>query len=234
MPTNEEYYERWENSAPVAVEEVSPEQIERAKNRKSDNNPWESFDKEIMGEFADPDLQAAIEEYASRVSDAAPTEQSNEELCRLRENNERAAQEYQWLTPDEYADAGARIGHVLGVATFIVKLQKAGVKCWYRRHPHNDKLTLIVMRPGHEPEVGCWVQFGYMPELSVMRFDDHGIPTNEKNRGWRTCLLQLILKSVITQKKAEEVFGKPPTTEAFHRYNHTLQQFRNQGNRLGK
>ena len=83
MPSNEEYFERWENSAPVAVEELSPEQIARAKNRKSDDNPWESFEDEIMGEFSDPDLQAAIEEYASRVSDAAPTAQSDEELCRL-------------------------------------------------------------------------------------------------------------------------------------------------------
>jgi hypothetical protein len=234
MPSNEEYFERWENSAPVAVEELSPEQIARAKNRKSDDNPWESFENEIMGEFADPDLQAAIEEYASRVSDAAPTAQSDEELCRLQENNERAAKDYQWVTPEEYADAGDRVGHVMGVATFITKLHKAGVKCWYRRHPHPDKLTLIVLRDGHEPEVGCWVQFGYMPELSVMRFDDHGIPTTEKNRGWRTCLLQLILKSVISQRDAEKAFGKAPTTETFHRYNSTLQQFRNQGNRLGK
>ena len=234
MPSNEEYFERWENSAPVAVEELSPEQVERAKNRKSDDNPWESFEDEIMGEFSDPDLQAAIEEYASRVSDAAPTAQSDEELCRLTENNERAAKDYQWVTPEEYANAKDRIGHVMGVATFIRTLQKAGVKCWYRRHPHPDKLTLIVLRTGHEPEVGCWVQFGYMPELSVMRFDDHGIPTTEKNRGWRTCLLQLILKSVISQADAEKAFGKTPTTETFHRYNSTLQQFRNQGNRLGK
>lgn len=234
MPSNEDYFQRWEESAPTAVEELSPEQIARAKNRKSDDNPWESFEDEIMGEFSDPDLQAAIEEYASRVSDAAPTAQSDEELCRLQENNERAARDYQWVTPEEYANAGDRIGRVMGVATFIRTLQKAGVKCWYRRHPHPDKLTLIVLRDGHEPEVGCWVQFGYMPELSVFNFDEHGIPLQERARGWRTCLLQIILKSVISEEKAVEIFGKPPTTQAFHRYNSTLQQWRNQGRRLAK
>ena len=64
-----------------------------------------------------------------------------------------------------------------------------------------------------------------MPELSIMRFDEHGVPTTEKNRGWRTALLQLILKSFINQKVADEVFGAPKTTEAFHRYNSTLQHF---------
>jgi hypothetical protein len=71
-----------------------------------------------------------------------------------------------------------------------------------------------------------------MPELSTFRFDEHGVPTTEKFRGWRTCTLQLILKGVISEKKANEVFGKPATTPAFHRYNATLQQFRNQGGRL--
>src|SRR5580692_10810795 len=130
MPSNEDYFQRWEESAPTAVEELSPEQIARAKNRKSDDNPCESFEDEIMGEFSDPDLQAAIEEYASRVSDAAPTAQSDEELCRLQENNERAAREYQWIKPEEYANEPDRVGKVLGIATFVRMLQKGGVQCW--------------------------------------------------------------------------------------------------------
>lgn len=65
----------------------------------------------------------------------------------------------------------------------------------------------------------------------MMRFDEHGVPLAEKYRGWRTPLLQLILKGVISQKKAEEAFGKPPTTPAFHRYNALLQSYRNNGNR---
>jgi hypothetical protein len=91
----------------------------------------------------------------------------------------------------------------------------------------------MIQRKNHEPEVGCWVQLGFAPELSIMDFDEHGIPLAEKFRGWRTCLLQLILKSAITEAKADEVFGKPKTTEAFHRYNATLQSFRNAGGRLG-
>ena len=65
-----------------------------------------------------------------------------------------------------------------------------------------------------------------------MNFDDHGVPLDEAFRGWRTGLLQLILKSVITEKQAIEIFGRPKATRSFHRYNALLQNFRNAGSRL--
>ena len=234
MPTNDDYFQRWEESAPELVDSWTPEQKEAARNKPTKQQDVDTYDKEMMGEFNDAALTAAIEEYAQRVSDAAPTAQTDEELCRLQEQNEHAAKEYQWLDPSEYKHEGDRVGKILGVAMFVRTLQKHGVQCWLRRHPHPDKLTLVVLRHGQNPEVGCWIPYGFMPELSVMRFDDHGIPTAEKFRGWRTCTLQLILKGVITEKQCEAMFGKVPTTPAFHRYNRTLQSFRNQGGMLAK
>jgi hypothetical protein len=119
-------------------------------------------------------------------------------------------------------------------STFINKLRQAGVKCWYGEHPQAQKMTLLVSNHnGTQPhEVACWVQTGFMPELSIMRFDDHGVPLDERRRGWRTCLLQLILKGTITERKANEVFGSPKLTEAFGRYNRTLQTFRNMSGSL--
>jgi hypothetical protein len=233
MPTNQEYFERWEQSAPTPVAgTLTPEEI--AKHQGTRLRPeggwWESYGKELGTD--DPALLEAIAEYAGRVSDAKPSNESLETLAERKEFNDKTAQEYQFVTPDEYADAGARIGQVRHSSTFILALQRAGVNCWYRNHPQPGKITLVVQREDLPAEVGCWVQIGFMPELSTFRFDEHGVPTTEKYRGWRTCLLQLILKGVITEKKADEVFGKPATTEAFHRYNATLQQFRNQGGRL--
>lgn len=235
MPTNEEYLELWEQSAPELVDSWTPEQKAAALAKPLQEAPWDTYDKEMAGEYNDAALNAAIEEYSQRVSDAAPTAQTEDELLRLQENNERSAKEYQWLTPAEYADAGDRIGKVKGVATFIRQLQKGGLQCWYRNHPHKDKLTLIAIHPEtKDAQVACWVAFGYMPELSVMRFNDHGIPTTEKYRGWRTGVLQMILKGFITEQKAVDIFGKVPTTKAFDRYNLTLQSFRNQGRKLVK
>lgn len=232
MPTNEEYFERWEQAAPTPVAlEYTEEEIKKMQGtRLSAEHPAFSYDKEFDND--DPALLAAMAEYATRVSDAEGSGQTKEELARLKEGNAATAKEYQWLTPEEYANAGERIGHVMHHVTFLNKLREAGVKCWYRAHPQPGKVTLIVQRGDLPAEVGCWCQQGFAPELSIMRFDEYGVPLDEKYRGWRTPLLQLILKGVISQKKAEEVFGKTPITPAFHRYNATLRAFRNNDNRL--
>lgn len=230
--TNEEYLELWEQSAPEAVDsKMTPEQITQAQGtRLNEKAPWETYGEELAAE--DPAMLEAIAEYASRVSDAAPSNQTQEELARFKEMNDATNEQYRWVRPEEYKNEGARVGTIKHAASFIVALRAAGVKCWYRQHPQAGKLTLVIQVGDMPAEVGCWVQAGYMPELTIMRFDDNGIPTTEKYRGWRTALLQLILKGVITEKQAEETFGKTPTTPAFHRYNSTLQRFRNAGSRL--
>lgn len=233
MPTNEEYLERWEQAAPRPVDtNPTEEEIKRMQGtRLSKAAPWETYDSEFEND--DPALLAAMAEYASRgPSEAEASSQTKDELARVKEAAAEQVKEYQWLTPEEYKREGDRIGRIMHNVVFLNLLRKAGVKCWYRAHPQPGKITLIVQRGELPAEVGCWCQLGFAPELSIMRFDEHGIPTTEKYRGWRTCLLQLILKSVISQKKAEEVFGVPPLTPAFHRYNATLQQFRNNDSRL--
>ena len=232
MTTNAEYFERWENSAPTPVNTMTEEEIKKAQGTRNNTAaPWETYD----AEFADtesPEMLAAMADYASHVSDAEATNQTKEELARLKEGANDQAREYQWVTPEEYASEGDRIGRIMHNVVFINLLRKAGVKCWYRDHPQAGKITLIVQRRDLPAEVGCWCQAGFAPELSIMRFDSHGVPLAEKYRGWRTSLLQLILKGVISQKDAEKAFGKTPVTPAFHRYNATLQSFRNNDSTL--
>lgn len=232
--SNDEYMERWENAAPTAIHtELTPEEIAKSQGtRTKDANPWETYDADF--DINDPVLLEAISEYEQRVSDAEASSQTQEELARVRQSSNEAAKEYQWVTPEEYANEGDRIGRIMHSDVFIEKLREAGVKCWYRQHPQPRKVTLVVQLGNLAPQVGCWCQLGFAPELSVMNFDAHGVPLAEKYRGWRTSLLQLILHGVITQQKAEEVFGKPPVTPAFHRYNATLQRFRNAGSKLAK
>jgi hypothetical protein len=222
--SNEEYLQRWEDAAPKAVD--SGEILKARRSTKS-------YDEELTPVETDPAMIEAMAEYASRISDAEASSETKDELARLKQGADEQAKEYQWLTPEEYKNEGDRVGRIMHSIVFLHKLKKSGATCWYRTHPQPGKVTLIVqMKPGADPEVGCWCQLGFSPELSIMRFDDHGVPLAEKYRGWRTCLLQLILKGAISEKKANEVFGKPSTTPAFHRYNATLQHFRNQGSRL--
>lgn len=201
--------------------------------RKSERAPWETYDEQIMSDpDITPELQRQIDAYSQRYHDGQSSSESKEELAWRKEENAHTAKEYQWVSPEEYKDEGARIGTILHSSTFISRLQSVGVRCWYAAHPQPRKVTLIYTKDGMAAEVGCWAQSGFMPELSVMDFDDHGVPTTEKFRGWRTPLLQLILKHVITEQQADTLFGPPKTSPAFHRYNQTLQSFRNVGGRI--
>lgn len=233
MSTNEEYLERWENSGPEAVKtQMTPEEIARSQGtRASSKNPWETYGAELDNDS--PEMLVAIEEYAKNISDAEGSSETKEELARLREHNSNTAREYQFVEPDEYNNVEERKGRVLHASSFIRKLQEAGIHCWYRQHPQPGKITLMVQRKNRPPEVGAWCQNGFTTELSIMRFDEQGVPTTERFRGWRTPLLQLILKGIITEEKANQVFGNPKTTPAFHRYNQTLQSYRNVGSSLG-
>lgn len=202
---------------------------------QSSRAPWETYAAEMDTRMS-PQLAAAVSEYAERqYDDTMSSNQAKEELHRQREINDEIAKEYQWLQPEEYTDLVPRIGTVMTHEKFITSLRKAGIVCFYTQHPHIDKAVLLVDRQRFYVgplEVACWVQQGQMPELSIMNFDEHGAPLAERRRGWRTCLLQMILKGLISEEKANKVFGEPKTIRAFHRYNSTLQSFRNVGNRL--
>jgi len=192
----------------------------------TDTAPWMSWDDE-MDDGMSAELAAEVEEYArNRYEEDQSSSETKELLAMMKENNDDNAEEYQWLKKADYANEEERTGRVMHSSEFITKLRKAGVNCYYKQHLHPDKAILIFTR-GQVEEVGCWVQQGNMPELSVMRFDEHDVPTNEKRRGWRTCLLQLILKSVLTEKAAIKYFGQPKLTAAYARYNAQIQAFRN-------
>jgi hypothetical protein len=207
--------------------DLSPQEIQKLQGtRNSDTPPWMSYAAEFE-EKLDPKLEAEIEAYSQRRHEKSSS-QNEEELCRQKEINAELAKQYQWLDPSDYANEEEPIGRVMHSSTFINLLRKAGVECWYRDHPQPGKVTLVVKRTGpYTPEVGCWVQQGFTSELSLMYFDEHGIPTTERRRGWRTCLLQLILKEMVAEDTVHEVFGKPGNTEAWGRYNSLLYEFRN-------
>lgn len=200
--------------------------------RNSEKAPWETYQTEMdYDPDMTPELSAAVDEYAQNYHDST-SHQNEEELARWKEMSDDAARDYQWLSPEEYRDHGARMGRIRHSSHIIKLLRQAGVKCWYRDHPQKGKVTLVVKRRGLDPEVGCWVQSGWSPELSIMSFDEHGVPLAERLRGWRTVLLQLIMKGILTERRANEFFGKPKVTGQFHRYCSTLQNFRNAGGSL--
>jgi hypothetical protein len=191
--------------------------------------PWETYSEELEVKMT-PELAADVADYATRYHDTS-SNQNKEELARWQEQNYDAMGEYRWCSETEYADIEARIGRIMHSSELINRLRKIGVNCWYRAHPQADKITLLVQRGQGTvpPEVGAWVQNGYMPELTVMGFDPHGVPVAERYRGWRTVCLQLILKGIVTEEKVNKEFGQPRLTKAYDRYNMILHGWRNRG-----
>jgi hypothetical protein len=195
--------------------------------RLSELPPWMTY-AASLDEKLDPRLEEAVKRYSENRHDDS-SNQNKEELHRQKELTSEMVKQYQWLTPDEYKDEEVRKGKPMHSEEFIKKLrEELHVKCWYIEHPQPQKLTLLISdRDGiTKPEVACWVQYGWMPEYSIMRFDDHGVPLDEKFRGWRTPLLQLILKGVLGENDVDRVFGKA-SGPASERYLRTLWGVRN-------
>jgi len=214
--------------------QLNPDQIQKLQGtRLKEEHPAYLYAAEMDADPGmTPELAKEVEEYSKRRHDVKPSNQAQEVLQELQEANQSSAKEHQWLKPEEYKDEVERKGRIMHSSEFISRLRKADIRCWYTGHLLPKRLTLKVQREGLDPEVGCWVQSGFMPELSIMRFNEQGVPLDEKFRGWRTCLLQLILKGIIKEEDAKRFFGKPKVTPAFARYNATLQAFRNNGKSL--
>lgn len=186
---------------------------------------WETYADEIIGKDS-AEMEAAVAAYAKNRH-ASSSAQNQEELARWKEGNAEIAKQYQWVKPEEYADLGPRAGKILTYDEFITILRtKCKLTCFYREMGHDQKLALWVQKDAMTlPEVACWVQRPFMIEYEVMRFDDKGVPLDSRYRGWRTCLLQMILKKMLTEQQVNRAFG-PATGPASPRYNQTLQSIR--------
>ena len=191
--------------------------------RLSSKAPWETWETEMGDSKLSPILEEQIKRYQERVHERNRV--AEEELARQRELSNEVAKAYQFVKPEEYEDLLPRVGRIMHSTIFLQKLKECGLNCWYAEHPQSQKLKLVVQR-GNEEIMACWVQAGYMIEYSWMNFDEHNAPLDERRRGWRTCLMQILLKELLTEEKIIKAFGyaQGPASE---RYNSLLYEIRN-------
>ena len=184
--------------------------------------PWETYDAEMdpMRGCSDH-LREAVAEYSLRRH-AKTSTQNLEELCRQKEMSTAMVKAYRFEHQDDLASEGPeRVGKIMNILEFWDKL-KTIIPCYISSTVRGGMAGLAVLKPHEEldPETGnkvkkdwhyvCGVQVGYMHEYSTLRIDSHGLPTNEKWRGWRgTVLLRLIMGGFISEADAHRVFGEP-------------------------
>lgn len=69
------------------------------------------------------------------------------------------------------------------------------------------------------------LQEPYGPEWSIMRFNERGVATKEKFRGWRTAMMVLIFAGILTEEEVDRAFG-PAIGEAGEFYRKMLRAHR--------
>jgi hypothetical protein len=190
-----------------------------------DRAPWETYGDEIIGKDS-PELDAAVAEY-SKHRHVKSSQQNEELLAEWKEGNAQSAKEYQWVKPEEYADLGPRKGRILSYEQFINILRdKCKLTCFYREMGHPQKLALWVQKDGTvQPELAGWCQRPFMIEYEVVRFDERGIPLDSRYRGWRSVLLQMRMKEMLTEDQINKAFGRA-IGPASRRYNQVMQSVR--------
>lgn len=212
---------------------------------------WDSLDREL-GVSRDTDREPRDTDALPHETRASS--ETKENLAQLKEENSAAVAAYRLYDPAQVGEEAQdeRIGRILPASTFVEMLWKCGIVCvltrvntqglrslkgkWHAKersaHYQRTMAGLVVnssrAMPLSSPRYVTWIQIPAMIEYSVMRFDEHGLATSEKYRGWRTVLLKLIQEGLLTERQANFIFGEPRGPAAA-RWGQILQGFRNTG-----
>lgn len=169
-----------------------------------DSQPGQGFaeDETDLPEYSDPEVL----DFEKRLQDSKPTAHVQEEAARLLEENTDSVRVYRFRHQSDYADWVP--GTILSIGAFLGKLQTLRPDAFVAERQFLGLRGLGFIGPEGPFYSGTSVQ-DVAPEWSQLRFDIHGLPTKEKYRGWRTVLLALIKKDILTEKQCDETFGKP-------------------------
>lgn len=146
-----------------------------------------------------------------------------------KEESDSQVSQYKMERQEILMNAKARKINAIGTRDFIDKLRRNGVKCFTVDNGFPPQtIALWAIKPGTDRLVYvCYLQVPAMYEWSVLKVDRHGLPAGEDFRGWRTVLMQLIEKQILTEKRAHEIFGRPSDGETSIIYRESLWFFRN-------
>lgn len=239
-----------EHKAPAIIQERSELETARLTAQPEERPHWEAYDDELGVHAPATDAEKSHAELiASLPHETRGTSESLENLAQLKEANEAAVAGQRWQNQAELGRIDERYGRILHAHQLMQLLWKCGLVCVFtecdvrglrslkgdqvarqRRELFKRSMAGLVVQGSAlvsipRPQYVTWIQIPYMIEYSVMRFDDHGLPTSEKYRGWRTVLIELIRSHFLSEAAANEVFGQA-TGPAARRWQEIMQQIR--------
>jgi hypothetical protein len=166
-----------------------------------------------------PDWYTRPQEYKAFVKESFAAE---------KEASDAQVAQYKMDGQEELTNADARKVNPMATRDFIHKLRSNGVRCFTVDNGMVGTVALwAFIKDSAEAIYVAYCQVPAQYEWSVLRLDRHGLPAGEEWRGWRTVLAQLIVKGVLTEQKAHDIFGRPTDGSVSRRYRHTLYCFRN-------
>ena len=165
-------------------------------------------------------VEFALEQYERNLAASRAQRWDGQERWQGRENEEmrivNILHPHQWIRKLQRAGVDARIEWARSARVWLnpwVKLGRIGVNARVEMDGKLEERTISTL------------QYPYGPEYSLMRFNEYNVPTNERYRGWRTPLLELIRLQVITEDEALKAFG-PALGAAADFYLRHLQVYR--------
>lgn len=147
--------------------------------------------------------------------------------------NSAAVQAQRWDHQDDYRDDIAREGRRMSQADLITRLRQLIPGLYFTDGRMADDVAVFRVYGTPQPhlegrdfEYLLYIPGGLMPEYSTYEFDGRDIPIREKQRGWRTVLLNLIMSGLISTETCRRVFGEAigPASNVWYR---KLWSFRN-------
>jgi hypothetical protein len=118
-------------------------------------------------------------------------------------------------------DMTAQLGQMLSTERFMEKLRRVNRDIIMTPHPHQPGIGCLYLVVGDQKVYLFPCESDWMPEWSVMAEDEarepvhevHGhwqkvtVPGREIKRGWRTVLLRLVQRRIVTLDAVEREFG---------------------------
>jgi hypothetical protein len=153
-----------------------------------------------------------------------------ESFAAEKEISDEMSERYKMEDQEDLTNAAARMVNPMSTRDFIAKLRANGIKCFTVDNgfpPKTVALWCIPLGQHARARYICYLQVPAQWEWSVLKVDHHGKPIGEDYRGWRTVLIQLIEKEILTEESAHNIFGKPSTNSVFSRYWRSLWEHRN-------
>ena len=155
-----------------------------------------------------PEEREKLEAVEVPIAENSSNERKEKALERFEENVE-ASRWQRWEHRPQWAEnEQARKVNPMHFAAFISRLADVGVHLEANNFSRVGRIGINGYSHGIFRTITT-LQFPYSYEFSVMRWNEYGVPTNEKFRGWRTALLDLIRAGAVTKDQAYRAFGHP-------------------------